>query len=179
MSATHPLKSTKKTPTHLCGLRLCVVVVSAPWTALFTVRKVGSETCALQATFKKNPGNTTELVVQMLLMWVLSTEESSSFGFSENIAEAAVVVQTELVESELAPPAGQEVPAAAAEPPSTNDEIRMPLRLTVSGRRSQSSHLPSIWITNGQKCIFNKSWWMDGRKCLEYSVAADAAFCQK
>lgn len=132
----------------------------------------------------KNPGNTVKLVVQMLLMWVLSTEESSSFGFSTNIAEAAELAQTgqtesELTVSKLAPPAGQEAPAAAEEPPSTNDEIRMPLCPTVLGRRSQSNHLPSTWITNGQKRIFNKSWCMDGRKCLEYSVAADAAFRQK
>lgn len=68
------------------------------------------------------------------------------------------LTESELTVSKLAPPAGQEAPAAAEEPPSTNDEIRMPLRLTVLGRRSQSSHLPSIWITNGQKCTFNKSW---------------------
>lgn len=142
----------------------------------------GRRVCCRQRL--KTPGNTTELVVQMLLMWVLSTEESSSFGFSTNIAEAAELAQTDQTESELtvsklAPSAGQEAPAAAEEPPSTNDEIRMPPRLTVLGRRSQSNHLPSIWITNGQKGIFNKSWWMGGRKCLEYSVAADAPFCQK
>lgn len=88
-SVIHPLKSMNP-PTHLCAPRQCVTVLSAPRTALFIVCKVGRETCALQATFKKNPGNIIELVVQMLLMWVLSTEESGSFGFiTLNIAEAS------------------------------------------------------------------------------------------
>ncbi|KAF3833304.1 hypothetical protein F7725_026969, partial [Dissostichus mawsoni] len=106
----------------------------------------------------------------------------------KDIVEAELP-QRDLVQSELTPPAREDVPAAAGAscstisarmgqqpPPAPPFNATAPDDLGTEGPAQVILQSYPVRIINGQKRTFTKNWF-NGRKWLEYSVVADAAFC--
>ena len=118
----------------------------------------------------------------------LSNKKAASSGSSKDIVEAELP-ERDLVQSELTPPAREDVPAAAGAPCSTIStrmgqqpppappfNATAPDDLGTEGPAQVILQSYPVRIINSQKRTFTKNRF-NGRKWLEYSVVADAAFC--